>query len=177
MIDTSGKGIHLTDVKDGVYFDLLGDGNKLKTAWTARDTDNAWLVLDRNGNGIIDSGKEMFGSMTDQPDGPDRNGFKALAVFDEPANGGNNDGLIDSRDAVYSKLRLWIDSNHDGYSQPEELHTLPALGIERIDLLYQTRWRRDEYGNMFRYRARIWDNKGSRGGRWAWDVFLQTNAK
>ncbi|HZR32712.1 MAG TPA: hypothetical protein VFA76_12770 [Terriglobales bacterium] len=97
----------------------------------------------------------------------------ALAVYDRPENGGNGDGLIDAHDAIYSKLLLWIDKNQDGISQSDELHTLPEIGIARIDLQYKVKLRLDEYNNAFYLRSRVWDTKGNQSGRWAWDVYLR----
>jgi hypothetical protein len=114
--------------------------------------------LDRNGNGVIDSGAELFGNYTDQPSPTkksDANGFLALAVFDEARNGGNGDRWIDAEDAIFSRLRLWLDANHDGVSQPTELFTLPARGVEGISLKYREGKRADTFGNVFKYRSRV----------------------
>ncbi len=94
-----------------------------------------------------------------------------LAVFDEPARGGNSDGVINSKDAVFKSLLLWQDRNHNGISEPGELHTLPSLGIAQIDLKYETSKRVDEFGNRFRYRARVLGTAESDPGHFAWDVF------
>jgi len=176
IIDVSGNGFHLTSADKGVQFDISGDGTPLQIAWTASDSGNAFLVLDRDKNGIIASGKELFGNFTPQPPSPHPNGFIALAEFDKPENGGNLDGIIDERDAVFADLRLWVDVNHDGVSEPGELFKLPELGVYSISLDYKESRRTDEYGNQFRYRAKI--NVGrnqedvSTAGRLAYDVFL-----
>lgn len=140
--------------------------------WTAAGVDDAWLVLDRDGDGLISTGVEMFGNFTPQPPTAERNGFIALAVFDSIAQGGNGDGWIDSSDAVFANLRLWQDRNHEGVSQSDELKGLAASGVGRISLEYRESRRSDKWGNWFRYRAKVVQGEGDNLGRWAYDVFL-----
>jgi hypothetical protein len=134
------------------------------------------LALDRNGNGVIDDGTELFGNFTPQTKSPSPNGFLALAEFDKPENGGNGDGILDENDAVYSHLLLWIDENHDGVSQSSELHPLLTMGIYSFNLNYRESRRTDEFGNLFRYRAKLNVSDKSdqtKTGVMAYDVFLQ----
>ena len=178
IIDLAGTGFKLTSAQNGVQFDISGTGKPIQIAWTDGDTRNAFLVLDRDGNGRIDNGKEMFGNFTPQPPSAHPNGFLALAEFDKTVNGGNGDGIIDARDAIFGSLRLWADANHDGISQPNELHKLADAGVFSISLNYKEARRMDQFGNQFRYRGKInvtdQAEDNSSANQIAYDVFLTT---
>jgi len=171
VVDAFDEGFHLTDMGHGVKFRVKPDGPLLQMSWPDQEYRNGWLALDRNGNGTIDDFTELFGNMTPQPSSDDPNGYHALAIFDDPMNGGNGNGVIDPGDAVYDQLKLWIDTNHNGISEPEELHSLAEMGIFRIDLKYHLLKYVDANGNSFRYRSRIWDDAGH-GHDVCYDVFL-----
>ena len=177
LIDVSGKGYKLTDVDDGVEFDMFASGRKTRVPWPAQDAGNAWLAIDRNGNGTIDDASELFGNMSPQPKSDHPNGYTALAQYDRPASGGNLDGQIDSRDKVWSSLLLWIDKNHNGISEPSELFTLDVFGIEAISLSYQESSTQDANGNIYGYRAGLTVRPGSKAALAAFDVLVVNTLK
>lgn len=127
VLDIAGTGISLTNVdgNDAVYWDINADGFREQSGWVGAGT--GLLAIDLNDNGIIDDNSELFGNQTDGA----ANGFQALAAYDT-----NNDGVIDANDTQFGDLRVWLDTDGDGFSQPDELHTLASLGISSINLNY-----------------------------------------
>jgi hypothetical protein len=172
LIDVVGNGFRLTDRDGGVRFDLNADGVAEQLPWTAPGVDESWLAIDRNANGLVDNGTELFGNFSPQPPSSNPNGFLALRVYDSPSEGGNGDGWIDSRDAIFGQLRLWKDVNHNGVSEPEELVWVDGSGVRGLSLDYRESRRVDQVGNWFRYGARVIDNKQRDIGPMAFDVFL-----
>ncbi|MCI0636707.1 MAG: hypothetical protein L0206_22735, partial [Actinobacteria bacterium] len=157
LIDLDRDQFHLTGLDDPVFFDIDADGELETLSWTAAETLDAFLVLDRNGDGAVDSGAELFGNHTPLIDGSTAaNGYIPLAEFDLAAMGGNENGFIDPEDVVYQELRLWIDWNHDGVSEPGEFLSLAEAAVSRIELQYRTSRRHDQHGNRFRYVSRAW---------------------
>ena len=134
VLDLDGDGIHTLslDQTSGLLFDLNADGSTESSGWISPS--DAFLALDRDGDGLITSGSELFGNATPLTSGSTAaNGFTALAQLD-----GNTDGTLDALDAAYSSLLLWQDRNTDGLSQADELTGLSTAGIQSINLSYTT---------------------------------------
>lgn len=132
-LDLDGDGIETVAANGfaGSLFDHDNDGIRTAGGWVA--SDDGLLVWDKNGNGRIDNGAELFGDNTALSDGSRaEHGYAALAQHDL-----NQDGIIDSRDAVFKQLRVWRDLNQDGISQEGELFTLEETGIASLNLAYQ----------------------------------------
>ena len=141
VLDISGLGITTKSVTAGVYYDLDNNGFAEKTGWI--DAKSGILVLDRDGNGKIEAGKELFGDRTILDDGKTASsGFAALAALDS-----NHDGVIDAKDAKFSELRIWIDKDGNGVSTPDELLTLEEAGIKSLNLSNEFVGKVDENGN------------------------------
>ena len=133
------------------------DGFAEQTGWVGPS--DGLLSMDRNGNGVIDDGSELFGDETLLKNGQmAENGFQALADFDD-----NNDGKIDSQDSVWSQLRAWVDANTDGVSQADEMHSMSALDIASISLNSTTVNTTDAQGNTENRAGTFQETDGSTG--------------
>jgi hypothetical protein len=157
LISTRGD-YHLTSVADGVSFDIDADGVADRMSWTAAGSDVAFLALDRNRNGAIDNGAELFGDVVAA------NGWDALAELDA-----NRDGVMNANDAAWRDLLLWYDRDHNGSSSVTELVPIASSNIIAIGTGYQWSGRRDPFGNMFRYAGQITLTHGRRD---AYDVYF-----
>ena len=141
VLDLDGDGVETVGLNGGAYFDHEADGFAELTGWVG--SDDGLLVRDLNGNGIIDSGHELFGSETLLNTGQkSSNGFEALKELDS-----NNDGKIDINDTAFNSLKIWKDSDGDGYSSDGELLTMTEAGVQSINVGYQSSSLIDENGN------------------------------
>jgi len=127
-IDLNGDGVRTISIDSGVLFDFNDDQMRTGTGWL--DANDGFLVYDRNGNGVIDNGGELFGVDTRKTDGSlAKDGFDALRDLDS-----NGDGIFNVKDTKFGNVRIWQDKNSDGISQTDELKTLDELGITAINL-------------------------------------------
>jgi hypothetical protein len=162
----------LTGIRDAVRFDIVGNGHPLRMGWTEEGSSDAFLWIDRNGDGTVTDGRELFGNTTFLRNGSRAaNGFDALSEYDD-----NGDGIIDENDGVWQRLMLWTDRNHDAITQPEEIESIAGSDVEALSLTYHASGRHDQNGNTFRYQSLIWLRQGRAGRRaqTVYDVFFVT---
>ena len=124
IFDMDGNGVSLSSCANGVMFDIDNDGKLDQTGWT--DGRDGLLAIDRNGNGKIDSQSELFGNIVDAA-------YQHLANHDS-----NADGKIDRHDDVWPQLKMWVDRNKDGITDPGELETMGDIRMESINVNYDT---------------------------------------
>ena len=130
VVDLAGNGVALSAAEKGVRFDLAGGGAR-QTAWI-RGKDDALLAIDLNGNGQIDSGRELFGEAISLGGTFEPDGFAALSWLDDRRYGGNANGMVDAADRMFGRLLLWRDLNRDGKSSDGELTPLAATRITAL---------------------------------------------
>jgi hypothetical protein len=160
VLDLDGDGVELTDAANAQRFDVFGSGTPALVPFpTAGD---AFLAIDRNANGAIDSGRELFGDQHGAA-----HGFAELAKYDQ-----NLDGMIDVQDAIFEQLLLFGDLDADGDVRPHEFVSLRRAGISAIDLRYDEVARQLSGGNRVAQSSRFIRNDGSTGE--AADVVLRT---
>jgi hypothetical protein len=170
VINLEPGPLRLTGVEDPVLFDINADGELETLSWTDPDFPVGLLTLDRNGNGQVDDGKELFGEHTPQPTSNTPNGFAALGFYDRLEAGGDEDGWISAQDAVFPLLRIWVDADHDGVSQPFELTPLESWQIRAVSVRYVETQRQDKHGNWLRWSSLVKFDHGQRLA--ATDVFF-----
>ncbi|ATM05927.1 hypothetical protein CRN15_19350 [Raoultella planticola] len=157
IIDLDGDGIETLSVSSGVFFDHDGNQFAENTGWVAPD--DGLLIFDRDGNGQIDSGSELFGNNTLLKSGKlAANGYQALQELDE-----NKDGQLNSDDAIWASLRIWQDGNSNGRVDEGELLSLEEAGVAAIGTGYSTSQYVDEQGNAHRQTSTITRSDGAVG--------------
>ena len=176
IIDLGQDGFHLGEVGVGVYFDFNGDGALSHVQWLEENGNDAFLGLDLNGNGLVDDGLELFGDNTIMlaSGKTAENGFQALAQYDNPLFGGNDDGVLSQEDLVWGQLILWLDKNADGIATDEEILTLAKADIKSFEVTPKINNARDHAGNLMPLWA--WATNGRETGNSKHkmvDVFFQ----
>lgn len=145
----NSSNYHLTSYTDGVLFDINATGTPVQVGWTEAGSSIGILALDRNGDGTINNGSELFGTATRRLDGSlAANGFEALKDLDVV-----HDGQVDANDPAYELLRVWFDNSHDGVSQVNELVPLSTAGIVALFTHYRETSRMDRNGNLYAWQG------------------------
>ncbi len=145
--DLNGNGIETTGVSSGIEFDIDGDGKKEQTSFISGG--DAFLAYDKNGNGLIDNGKELFGDQNGA-----KNGYEELAKYDD-----NKDGLIDRNDAIYSDLKL-VSVGEDNKLKTS---SLSEQKIESIDLGYSNQHQAINYYDSIEQTSKFTRSDGTKG--------------
>ena len=171
LLDLDRNNFHLSS--GPASFDIDADGEAESLTWTKAGQLDGFLYLDRNLNGVVDDGGELFGNHTELEDGTKApHGYIALAEFDD-----NGDALIDEADSVFDDLRVWVDYNADGVFLAEESRSLAEVGVVTIGLDYMELPRTDPHGNQFKYNGRAWiEDNGKTFKTWTTDVFFREHA-
>lgn len=171
VLDLGDGTYRFTSMTDGVQFDIRNSGQPVQMSWTRAQAETAFLAMDRNADGQITSGAELFGDNTPLRSGAIAgNGFAALSEFDD-----DGDGLVDASDAVWERLLLWTDRNHDGKSSPDEVQPISRSVLVALETEYGWVGRRDQWGNELRYMShyRV-KSGGATSRRLYYDAFFVT---
>lgn len=171
LLDLHQDGFHLSGPDPAVRFDIDADGTLDEIAWTQEGEDDAFLCWDRNHNGVIDDGRELFGYATPLVSGERAViGYRALAELDGTELGGNRNGRVDANDRAFPELCVWADSNRDGVSQPDEIRSLDDAGVVTLEYRYLGTRLRDRFGNLFRY-VSVAEMRTESGGLRLWPTY------
>ncbi|HAD9381739.1 TPA: hypothetical protein IAU40_004437, partial [Salmonella enterica subsp. enterica serovar Albany] len=167
ILDLDGDGVETLPLSSNVFFDH--DGNKYaeNTGWVAPD--DGLLVMDRNGDGLIDTGRELFGNNTLLENGKRaENGYEALRELDK-----NGDGVLDNRDAAWQHIRVWRDTNSNGKVDAGELLTLDEAGVASIGTSWISSSYVDGQNNAHKQTGTFTFTDGKKGQ--SSDVWFNTN--
>ena len=173
IIDFDGGEISLSE--GPVVFDIDANGTTEQLTWVDGESRDYFLVLDRNQNGRVDDGRELFGSGTPLSNGyiaP--HGYVAMRELDSPDHGGNGDGFLSRSDVQFSSLLLWHDGNQNAISESWEIKKADQAGLIWIDLSFLSTERIDEFGNNLKYASPALIRRGDQIIKtWAFDAFFR----
>ena len=155
-IELYGEELLTTSVEDGVSFDMDGDGMAEQTAWLKKGS--GFLVWDKNGDGMVNDGTEMFGEATVMSDGKRaENGVEALKDLDS-----DNNNIINQYDELWGELRIWHDENSNGKTEEGELSLLSDWDIQSISLDFAEINLKDEADNKILFESEVVLENGER---------------